>query len=249
MLRARRVDAERAEHDVLAEVDAVDKHGPDVEGAERPRHPLRELLRREGDESTTDRALARAARLDPRARRLDRACVLPRGNADRHLLERAEVKRVAARELGPRVERHLVSGSIDDARTTERGAAAAEGELAARRPGPRRLPRAVVLVSLPAQPRALGFEHRGDGLHPELVHEREKVAAHQRSQWHQQLRPQRGLFPSDSLEGFFMAVPFWESTPRCPRGRVEPPPSNFSSYRDDAAVHRRLHRDCGFRKL
>lgn len=41
------VDAKRAEHDVLPEVNAVDEDGPDVEVTERTRHPLCELLGRE----------------------------------------------------------------------------------------------------------------------------------------------------------------------------------------------------------
>src|SRR5579871_6845588 len=101
LLRARRVDAERAEDDVLAEVDAVDEHRPDVEFAQRPRRPLRELLRGERDVATAHGALARAACLDTLGERLERAAVLPGGDTDGHLLERAMIQRIGLRELAP----------------------------------------------------------------------------------------------------------------------------------------------------
>src|SRR5205085_10904487 len=44
VLRARRVDPESAEDHVLAEVNAVDEDGPEIEVAERSLHPLDELL-------------------------------------------------------------------------------------------------------------------------------------------------------------------------------------------------------------
>jgi hypothetical protein len=64
MLCARRVDAERAEHDVLAEVNIGDEDGSDVEVTERMRDPLGELVPRPRDEASPCGALACAARLD-----------------------------------------------------------------------------------------------------------------------------------------------------------------------------------------
>src|SRR5205085_12621552 len=138
VLRARRVDPESAEDHVLAEVNAVDEDGPEIEVAERSLHPLDELLARQRDEAATHRALARAARLHAIGQRLERAGVLPRGDADRHLLERASVQRVGARKLGPRVERDFITLAIDNASPAERDTTTAERELSARRACARR---------------------------------------------------------------------------------------------------------------
>ncbi|MCW5777443.1 MAG: hypothetical protein KIS87_13485 [Phycisphaeraceae bacterium] len=94
----------------------------------------------------------------------------------------------------PRPERQLVTIAIDDARATERDAATAERELPTRRAGARRASRGIVLGAFAAELRALRFEHRGDGLHPELVDESEEVSADQRGERDEQLRPQRYWF-------------------------------------------------------
>ena len=86
VLRAGRVHAERAENDVVTEMDAVDEHSPEIELAERSRLPLVELRLRERDEAPTYSALARSARFDVLGENVERARVLPRRDPDRHLL-------------------------------------------------------------------------------------------------------------------------------------------------------------------
>jgi hypothetical protein len=71
---------------VFADVDAVDQQAHQIERVERDRSPGIELRGGLRDESPTHRALARAAGADPRARRLQTAAILPRGDADQHLL-------------------------------------------------------------------------------------------------------------------------------------------------------------------
>jgi hypothetical protein len=214
----------------------VDEDRPDVEVAERTRHPLCELLCRERDEATTHRALARAASLDTIGERFERARVLPCRDADRHLLESAHVERVSARELCPRVERHFAPLTVDDARALDPDAATTECELAPRRPSAHRHARRIVLVALAAELRALGLKHRGHRLQPELVHEGEEVAPHERRERDQQLRPDRGLVRGRFLGSLLHGGSFRVQTPRFPRGRVEPPPSSFSNQRDEAAL-------------
>lgn len=62
-LLARQVDAERAEHDVLAEVQAVDQQRREVEAVEPRREPLGEHLLSVADEAPAHRALALPAGL------------------------------------------------------------------------------------------------------------------------------------------------------------------------------------------
>jgi hypothetical protein len=57
-------DAERDEHRVTGELDAVDEHRDEVDVVELARDELRELLGRRVDERARGVALARAARLD-----------------------------------------------------------------------------------------------------------------------------------------------------------------------------------------
>src|SRR5690606_31886147 len=137
---------------------------------------------------------------------------------DRHLLERAGIERVGARELGPGVERHLVSVAVGDARATKRNATSAEGEFPAGRARARRSARGIVLVALPAKLRALGFEHRGDGLHTELVDEGEEATPDERREWDEQLGPQRRLVLSRFLGRLLHGGSFRVKHPEVPSG-------------------------------
>ena len=175
VLGAARIDPQSAEHDVVAKVQAVDEDRPDVELTERTRHPLRELLRRDGNEATTDRALAHATRLDVFWHRVERASVLAGCDADGHLLESAHVERVAARKLRPGLERHFLAVAIGDAGPTHTDATTPQRKLPSSRTRARRRTRPVMPVSRSAQLRALGFEHRGERLQAELVDKRKKV--------------------------------------------------------------------------
>src|SRR5689334_22174252 len=78
--------------------------------------PLGELFARERDEATAHRALLVPRVATPSGRVSSDRAYFRRGDADRHLLERADLERIGGRELGPGVERHLVTVAIGDAR-------------------------------------------------------------------------------------------------------------------------------------
>lgn len=76
------VDAQGDDHEVIADVDAVNDERADREPAQVVAHHLRQRLRRRADEASTDRALARAARCHARRRRLQRTVVVARRDAE-----------------------------------------------------------------------------------------------------------------------------------------------------------------------
>jgi hypothetical protein len=103
-------NAESDDEAAIGDMDTVDQQGHEIEAVERRALPGRELRRRPGDETSADRALARAAACDLRPDRLQTPRVLPRGNADQHLLDNAPVKGVGGRHRCVRGQRNLAGG-------------------------------------------------------------------------------------------------------------------------------------------
>jgi hypothetical protein len=101
------VNAERHEHQMRADVDAVDHHGAKRKAAKVTAHHLGELLAGRSDEAATDRALARSARANTRWCRIQRPFVVARRDAEHHLLDRARGERVRFGEALPGLQRQL----------------------------------------------------------------------------------------------------------------------------------------------
>ena len=129
--------------------------------ADRP--PGRQLGRGLRDEPTTDRALARAPRLNLGARRFQAAAVLPRGNTDEHLLDDATIQRVGVGERLERRQRHLVA-IRSDTWPANLHLASAQDHLTGDPPRARRRTLGLVLVPRAAEGRPIRFEHRGEDL-------------------------------------------------------------------------------------
>ncbi len=164
------VDAQGDDHEVIADVDAVDHERADRELAQLAAHHLRQCLRRRADEASTDRALARAARCYARRRRLQRTVVVARRDAEHHLLDRARRERIGIGEVLPRRQRYLTSVDATHPWTPHADATTAIGQLALSVPPARGLASAVVLVTATAQARAILFEHRGQNAHAGVHH-------------------------------------------------------------------------------
>ena len=148
---------------MIAEVHAVDQQRDEVEAVEQRALPRRELRRRTGDEAPADSTLARAAARHLRPDRLQAPRVLPRSNADEHLLDDAPVEWIGSRHRLERGQRDL-AGRGADAQTLDRHFPATEDDFAARGTGPARRPLGLVGIPRPADGRAIFLEHGGEDL-------------------------------------------------------------------------------------
>jgi hypothetical protein len=95
------VDAERDEHHVLLDVNAVDHQHAELERTEVSTEPLRHLSLYRRDEPTAHRAAAGPARRQVRRQRLQRAPVPPGRYTDERLLDRALMQRILGAERRP----------------------------------------------------------------------------------------------------------------------------------------------------
>lgn len=114
---------------------------------------------------------------------------------------------------------HASSGTSFPSRsTTERDATSSKSEFASRRSAPRCSSRGIVLVAFAAELRPFGFEHRAHGLQSELVHQGKQVAADERGERNQQLRPDRRLVSRRFLGRLLHGGSFLGKHPEIPSG-------------------------------
>jgi len=146
---------------VIADVHAVDQQRHEIEPIQRRALPGRELRRRAGHEAPADRALTGPAALHVRTDRLQAPRVLPRRDADEHLLDHAPVERIGGGHRLERGQRDLASGRAH-AGTLDGDLPAAEDDFAAGRPGPARRLLGLLGIPRPADGGAIFFEHRGE---------------------------------------------------------------------------------------
>ena len=220
---------------MLPKVDAVDKNGPDVESGERT------LISPQASPAViaTNRrltALLLVPALQHRSGSVSRERAYFRVATPIAICSRA---RTSGASVLARVAPTCRAVPRPFRSTTRGRRSVTRRPPSARSPGvdPARVaPRAASMYRSPNCPScAHGLQHRDDRLQPQLVHQGEQVASGPARPGISSCVQIEAWFGDGSLALFFMAVPFWESTPRFPRGRVEPPPSSFSSQRDDAS--------------
>lgn len=115
---------------MITDVDAVDHERAERNPAQVEAHHRFPLFSRRGHEPPTDRALARAACLNPGRRGFDRSRLVARRHAEHHLLDCPRRQRICGREVRPGLERNLMTVDVANARTTDGSAATSDGELA-----------------------------------------------------------------------------------------------------------------------
>jgi hypothetical protein len=156
---ARVIDAERHDNAVLADVNAVDQQGHEIDRIERGRTPGGELHRRLRDEPPAHGTLAGAATHHRRGQWFKAAGILARRHTHQHLFDHAPVKRIVAghdlkrgQTATPPVRPH--------ARPAQRHLAASEHDLARGGTSARGLTLDLMLIAPTAHRGPIVFEHR-----------------------------------------------------------------------------------------
>ena len=124
------IDAQRQQDHAVTEVDAVDHHHRQIQLADGPREPLRELLPAELHEAARDRALGRRARLMFGRHRLLGAGVEPGRHARGDGCHGGSVQRVVASGPLEAAQRQLAPGRAACSWASHRNALAAQHDLA-----------------------------------------------------------------------------------------------------------------------
>ena len=88
-------NTERDDQAVIDHMDAIEQQDGQHEIVERPTAPGVQLLLRPRDKAPAHCAFARTAALDRRLKRLQAPRILPRDDADQHLLDNAAIERVS----------------------------------------------------------------------------------------------------------------------------------------------------------
>ena len=153
--------AEGDDQTVLADVDAVEQQGHQVEVIQRRRLPGLELCARPRHEPPADGALARAPARDVGAERLQAARVLARGHAHQHLLDHAAIQGIGRSHRLERRQRDFAVGR-PHTRALDDHFPPAQHDLARDDPGP--AGRAIRFVGIPraANHRPILLEHGGE---------------------------------------------------------------------------------------
>ena len=226
VLRPLAVDADRGQEDqVLADMNAVDLHGQEVEPGQVPRHPGRHPLRRQRHEAPRGRRPRH-----PRARsrrhvalgQPHRPAEAARRHPDHHQVQRPAAEPVLARRPLPARQRHLFAAALAHAGPRHRDLAAVEADRPGRPAPALRPPPAASPVPRAAQRCRVRLQHLAEHLQPGRQAEPLEARRHLvKCPDHGRLRqPDRGR----AIPRHGVACPSWSQHPEpTGSGRATPP--------------------------